>query len=148
VTDVERLMAERACERLSYDFAATADEGRHSQLANLFTADGLFAIPDLRLEGREAIRRFFVGREALTDLRTLHVLTNIMVDVRSPDAAHGLVYLTLYRRRSAERGVPVPTTRPALLGRYRDRYAREGSRWLFASRTQDVLFADPDDKGS
>lgn len=148
MTDLEHLVAERACERLSFAYAAAADEGRHSRLADLFTPDGLFAVPDLRLEGREAIRRFFVGREALTDLRTLHVLTNIAVDVRSPGTADGLVYLTLYRRRSAEPGVPVSTTRPALLGRYRDRYARVGSRWLFASRTQDVLFADPDDRNA
>ena len=146
VDEVARLVAERACERLSFDFARLADEGRHSLLAGLFTVDAEFAIPGLHLQGRDAIHAFFVGREALTDLRTRHVCSNVVVDLLSTTEAAGHLGITLYRRRgAADRSVPVPETRPAVVGTYRDRYARVDGRWLIASRVQEVAFADPED---
>jgi hypothetical protein len=143
---LERMLAERACERLCYDYCRVADEGHHSLLADIFTEDGIFDIPGLRLDGREAIRRFFTEREARKELRTRHVCTNVSVDVRSRTEATGLVYLTLYRRRGpVDWSVPVPTTLPALVGTYHDRYARSGGQWLLRSRVQEAPFVDPDD---
>jgi len=146
VDDLERLLAERACERLCYDYCRVVDEGHHSLLADLFTEDGLFAVPGLRLDGRDVIRRFFTEREAMKELRTRHVCTNVSVDVTSPTGAAGVVYLTLYRRRGpVDWTVPVPTTLPALVGTYHDRYARVGGRWLLRSRVQEAPFVDPDE---
>lgn len=144
--DLERLLAERACERLSYDYCRVADEGNHSLLADLFTEDGLFAIPGLRLDGLAAIRRYFTEREPMKDLRTRHVCTNVSVDLTSQTEAVGVLYLTLYRRRGpVDWSVPVPSTHPALVGTYYDKYARVGERWLIRSRLQEAPFVDPED---
>jgi len=142
------LLAERACERLIYQYCRVVDDGNHSLLADLFTEDGIFDNGDMRLEGREQIRRVFTEREAVRELRTRHVCTNVLVDVRAPTQASGVVYLSLYRRRGpVDWTVPVPSTLPVLVGSYHDSYARVEGTWLIRSRVQQAPFVDPSDDG-
>lgn len=145
---LEALVAERDCEKLTYRYCRFADGGEASRLAGLFTEDGVFATPDLELRGRPAIAETFARREALADLRTLHLCTNIDVELLSRSAARGWVNLCLFRRwREPGSPGPVPVTTPALVASYEDEYERVGGRWLFASRVQHVAFADPTDSG-
>lgn len=140
------LLAERACERLTHQYCRFVDEGNHSRLADLFTEDGSFDLRAMRLEGRDQIRRVFTEREAVRELRTLHVCTNILIDVGTPTQASGVVYLSLYRRRGpVDWTIPVPSTLPALVGTYHDTYARVDGSWLIRSRVQRVPFMDPSD---
>lgn len=143
---MERLLAERECERLTYRYCQAADFGHASRLADLFTGDGVFDNRDLRLHGRDEIRRVFSEREKVRELRTRHVCTNVLVDVLDADRATGVVYLCLYRRRGPlDWSVPVASTLPVLVGSYHDEYAREDGRWLIASRLQQAPFQDPSD---
>jgi hypothetical protein len=145
---LERLVAERDCERLTHRYCRFADRGEASRLAELFTEDGLFELPDLRLRGRKEIAGTFARREALTELRTLHLCTNIDVEVEDETTARGWVNLCLFRRWAAGDGdLAVPVTAPALVATYDDVYARVDGHWLIAARTQHVLFADPSDTG-
>jgi hypothetical protein len=145
---LERIAAERDCARLTYRYCEAVDLGHASRLADVFAADGEFAAGGLHLVGREEIRRVFTEREQVRELRTRHVCTNLHVDVLDEVTATGVVYLTLYRRRgSADWSVPVPTTAPALVGSYHDRYVRTGEGWLIARRRQQVVFVDPSDAG-
>ena len=108
-----RITAERECERLTYRYCEAVDLGHASRLADVFAEDGVFDNGDLRLVGREQIRRVFTEREQVRELRTRHVCTNIHVEVTELSAATGVVYLTLYRRRGpADWAVPVPETSP------------------------------------
>jgi hypothetical protein len=146
--ELGRLLAERECERLTYRYCRFADFGQASRLAEVFTEDGVFDTPDMTLAGREAIARRFQRREALADLRTLHLCTNIDVEVADECSASGWVYLSLFRRwRDTGSTAPVPTTVPSLVAVYEDGYARVDGRWLIARRTQHALFADPSDTG-
>lgn len=144
----EVLLAERACERLTYQYCRLADEGNHARLADLFTEDGCFDLRDMRLEGRDRIWQVFAEREAVREFRTLHVCTNILIDVETPTEARGVVYVSLYRRRGPlDWTIPVPSTLPALVGTYHDTYARVDGTWLIRSRVQRVPFIDPADEG-
>ena len=145
---LEALLAERECERLTYRYCRYADGGQASRLAELFTSDGVFSTPAMTLQGREEIARRFAEREALTDLRTMHLCTNLEVEVLDASAARGWVNLCLFRRwRDVGSSAPVPVTAPSLVASYEDAYARVDGRWLLASRTQRVEFADPADTG-
>lgn len=146
--DVTRLVAQRDCERITYRYCRFADFGQASRLAGLFTADGVLSLPGMLLSGREEIARTFAQREALTDLITAHLCTNIDVEVIDGQSAHGWVYLCLYRRwRAAASTAPAVSSAPAVVAAYEDVYAMESGHWLIRSRTQHVLFADPEDPG-
>ena len=145
---LETLVAERDCTRLTYRYCRFADRGEASRLAELFTEDGLFQTPGMVLRGRAEIAHTFAQREALTDLQTLHLCTNIDIEVLDATTARGWVNLCLYRRwRDAGSSAPVALTTPSLVGSYDDAYARVDGRWLIVSRVQRVVFADPSDTG-
>jgi hypothetical protein len=145
---LDRIAAERECERLTYRYCEAVDFGHASRLADVFAEEGIFDNGDLRLVGREQIRRVFTEREQVRELRTRHVCTNIHVEVTEPAAATGVVYLALYRRRGPEdSSVPVPETSPAVVGSYHDAYVRTGEGWRIAARRLDAAFADPSAAG-
>lgn len=58
------LLAEQEYERLIIDFVRRLDLEQPSSVAELFTPDGVWEWPDdeLRIEGREALRRYFGSR--------------------------------------------------------------------------------------
>ncbi len=145
---LDRIAAERECERLTYRYCEAVDFGHASRLADVFAEEGVFDNGDLRLVGREQIRRVFTEREQVRELRTRHVCTNIHVEVTEPAAATGVVYLALYRRHGPEdRSVPVPETSPAVVGSYHDAYVRTGEGWRIAARRLDAAFVDPSAAG-
>lgn len=146
--DVEQLLAIRDCERLTYQYCRYADLGEAERLAEVFTEEGLFKTPGMTLRGRAEISRTFAQRAALKQLQTLHLCTNIDVQVLDDSTARGWVYLCLFRRwRTTEAIDPVPVTAPSLVAVYEDEYSRVKADWLIASRIQNVLFADPSDSG-
>jgi hypothetical protein len=148
VDALDLLVAERACERLTYRYCRFADFGEASRLGELFTEDGVFTTPEMTLRGRAEIAATFTQRERLADLTTIHLCTNVDIEVLDHDSARGWVYLCLFRRwRRPGSAQPVPRTAPALVASYEDRYSRVGGQWLIASRTQHVRFADPSDTG-
>ncbi len=141
---LDRIAAERECERLTYRYCEAVDFGHASRLADVFAEDGVFDNGDLHLVGREQVRRVFAERELVRALRTRHVCTNIHVEVTGPTDATGVVYLTLYRRRGPEDwSVPVPETSPAVVGSYHDAYVRTDEGWRISARRLDGPFVDP-----
>lgn len=145
---LDRLAAERSCQRLTYRYCRFADFGRASRLAEIFTDDGIFTTPEMTLSGREEIARAFDRRAALDDLRTIHLCTNLDIEVLDEQTARGWVYLCLFRRwREPGSSGPVPRTSPALVAAYEDTYAVQDGTWLIRSRIQHVAFVDPSDTG-
>ena len=145
---LDRIVAERNCERLTYRYCRYADFGEATRLAELFTEDGLFATPDMTLRGRDEIAHTFAQRESLIDLRTIHLCTNLDVEVVDEQTARGWVYLCPFRRwREPGSTAPVPSTSPALVAAYEDTYEVVDGKWLIRSRIQHVAFADLADTG-
>ncbi len=111
-------------------YAHCADAGRFAELAELFTVDGVFEVAgEPPHAGRDAILAFLTGTArdlaaATTAPVIRHHVSNVLIDVESPERAGASSYFFVV----TERG-------PDHWGRYRDRLTRVGDRWLFTHRT-------------
>ncbi|WP_329071136.1 nuclear transport factor 2 family protein [Streptomyces sp. NBC_01429] len=139
IDPVERLLAERACERLIIEFVRRLDLGEPGTVAELFTPDGVWEWPydDRRVTGRDALRDYFGSRPA--DRLSRRMCTNILVTLDSPTTASATTYFATYRVDGYQGGM-VPTRLPANIGHYEDTFRKEGGRWLLATRTTFLPF--------
>jgi ketosteroid isomerase-like protein len=133
--------ARLACEALSVGSYRVVDDGRATAATDLFTDDAVFeAPPQLRLEGKEAIAKAFVAREAATDRVTRHVLTNLAFTRASADAADVHATLVLYRMKG---GDDPSALAPRLIAALHDRFRRVDGAWKIAGRCLTVLAGKP-----
>ncbi|MEU5002640.1 nuclear transport factor 2 family protein [Streptomyces sp. NPDC021622] len=142
---MQRLIAERACERLIVEFVRRLDLGDPSSVADLFTPDGIWAWPagDRHIAGREALRDYFGSRPE--DRLSRRMCTNMLVTVISPEAAAATSYLTTYRVDGYSEGM-VPPRPPAQVGHYEDTFRKVDGTWLLATRTTFLSFAGPTER--
>jgi hypothetical protein len=144
--DVGRMLIERSCERLVFDYAAFVDFGEASRIADLFTVDGVWEGEGLRMEGQDAIRSGFSRRQGVTRRVSRHVCTNVAIDVLTDDEARGLSYLINYRfdrREGDDPSLPVPAGHPKFVGEYRDRFVRTPAGWRITHRDCHLAFVRP-----
>ncbi|MFB7241585.1 hypothetical protein CW362_36740 [Streptomyces populi] len=140
---LERLLAERACERLVLELVHRLDLGEPGTVCDLFTSDGVWEWPydGRRIEGRDALRAYFGSRPA--DRLSRRMCTNILVTVDSPDTATATTYFATYRVDGYTEGTLVPTPLPANVGHYEDTFRRTDGVWLIATRTLVLPFGGP-----
>jgi hypothetical protein len=140
--DVTLLLAERACERLIFEYCRLVDFGHAAGIADLFCQDGEWEGVDLHLRGREEIREWFTRREGLTRRVSRHVCTNVAINVLSDAEAQSVCYMINYRhdRGEGDRSLPVPVEAPKYVGELHDRFRRTADGWRFASRRVEVSF--------
>ncbi|MFE2012654.1 nuclear transport factor 2 family protein [Streptomyces sp. NPDC059491] len=145
LSPTDRLLAERACERLIVAFVHTLDLGDPGDVAGLFTEDGFWEWPegDRRIEGREALRSYFAGRPA--DRLSRRICSNILVDVTSESTATALTYFTTYRVDGHAGGFAPPRA-PTQVGHYVDAFLKVEGRWLLRSRSLYLAFAGPTER--
>ena len=123
------LAAREAIRETVAEYAHFADSGRFEELANLFAVDGTLEVHgEPPLHGRDAIRLFLEGvgvdlGNATTTRLIRHHVSNLTIAVHSPTEARGACYFLAVTEHGVDHW-----------GRYRDRYAPEGDRWLFAHR--------------
>ncbi|MGW2399627.1 nuclear transport factor 2 family protein [Kitasatospora sp. NPDC001664] len=134
ISPVERMLAERACERVIVDFIHRLDLGDPGSVAELFTPDGFWHWPHggRRIEGREALRRYFGSRPA--DRLSRRLMTNLLVTVEAGGTARAVSYLTTYRVDGYAGGMIEPRV-PVNVGHYDDVFRRVDGVWLLAGRT-------------
>ncbi|WP_262706082.1 MULTISPECIES: nuclear transport factor 2 family protein [Streptomyces] len=130
---MERLLSERACERLIVEFVRRLDLGDPSSVADLFTPDGVCEWPhgNRRVEGREALRSYFGSRPK--DRLSRRMSTNILVTVNSASAATATSYFATYRVDGYIHGMVSPRL-PANVGHYEDTFRKIEDTWLLTSR--------------
>ena len=132
----ERIEIERACERIVYEYSRTLDLGDTAGAADFFAHNGTLArpmTPDQRIQGRENIRASLLTRPK--SLLTKHLATNVMIEVDSRDAAHGISYLTMIATTpGSDAKPPFGSPGPIYFGEFRDRFVRENGRWKFLER--------------
>jgi ketosteroid isomerase-like protein len=123
------LSAREAIRELVAAYAHLADGGRLDELIELFAEDGVLQGGDApEARGRAAIRRFFEGtgsdlRQVTTVALIRHHVSNLRIEISSPDEARGTSYFFVITDRG-----------PDHWGRYRDLYVRFEGRWLFQHR--------------
>ena len=126
-----------AIEQLIQRHAWLIDHGEADKVGELFAGDAaLYGIGPDKL-GRAAIAEWGRQRAAMTERRSRHLQSNILIEPLAADAARGWVALTLYRHDGPGEG----SANPLLIAEYADRYARSpDGTWLFAERRLTVLF--------
>jgi ketosteroid isomerase-like protein len=127
---LERLLAERAIERMIADYAAFTDLGDWDAVAAMYLPQGRMSrptAPDAFIEGRDAILAAFKARPART---SRHVVANVRVAVEGGSA-------------TATSQILLFTTadKPPLVGTYADRLELTGEGWRFAERRGSLDFA-------
>lgn len=140
---LERLLTERACERIIIDFVHRLDLGEPSSVAELFTEDGTWEWPagERLVEGRDALRAYFGARPA--DRLSRRLMSNILVTVTSADTAAATSYFTTYRVDGHE-GDLVPPGPPVQVGHYEDSFRRSpDGTWLLSARVLHLAFGGP-----
>jgi ketosteroid isomerase-like protein len=138
---LERLLAERACERLQLLYAEAADAGDVEGFTDLFVADGSISVPEHPpFMGHDAIRS---AMQALADTgRTMrHLITNALIDVTDADHAVGTCRLLVYDSTALpdQRGIR-PMLSPGTVGDFHDRFVRAGAQWRFSARSLVRIF--------
>jgi hypothetical protein len=141
MTDLERMLIERACERLVVEYCHFVDHGEASKIAGQFTEDGIWTSRENTMSGRNEIEAGFRRREAATRRRSRHVCTNLLVRVLDENTAEGVVYLTLYRHDDPDESPVRPSDIPDIVGEYRDRFVRTDEGWRFQRREIAVDFS-------
>ena len=140
---LDRIIAERACERLVYEYAWLVDSGNASGVADLFTDDGEWLGADGRgMRGNIEIRQAFAGRQGLTRRQSRHVMTNVRIDYDGGDRAAGTAYLLNYRH-DADGDVaaqPAPADHPKFVGDYHLTFRRTPSGWRIETLRFDLVF--------
>jgi uncharacterized protein (TIGR02246 family) len=138
--DLRRLFIERACERLVTQYCHFVDHGQAGRIAELFTEDGVWTSPENTMTGREAIAHGFARRQANAARMSRHICENTLITVDDADQARGVCYLTLYRHDGAVERTTSPSDVPAIVGEYRDAFARTATGWRFKRREIVVSF--------
>ena len=139
--ELQRLLAERACEKLQVEYAMTADCGDASGFTALFAEDASIHIPEYPpFTGHEAIHASLVALAA-TGVTMRHVVTNQHVTATGSESATGRCYLIVYDNsaqadESGLRAVRPPST----IGEYRDRFVRTPAGWKFGERRLTRVF--------
>ena len=136
-TDITNI--EQACAKLSILYANCLDTFEHDTVLGLFAPDGVWNhMTKGPLRGQDAIREFLAGRNRQLLLR--HVASNSEVNVISATKATGRSYWTAYVATPGEGGKLPTIAGPHSIGAYDDEYVCIDGRWLFATRTMNLLF--------
>ena len=103
------------------------DTGRFDTMVECFAPDGeLVIVGGDRFHGHDALRSFFsgVGRTAPGFTYLRHCVTNLLIDVDDPRNATAASYFQVITDIGLDHW-----------GRYRDRLAPVGDRWLLVQRS-------------
>jgi hypothetical protein len=134
-----------ALQDLNTAFTHHLDLGRIEDLVDLFTADALYTHGKRRSEGRDEIRKLFVGR-AEAGVRTLrHLACGLRLEIDSESTARGSsVCLTF----AHEGPPPAPQATPHLVADFEDVYRLcEDGKWRIAVRHIHRIFEAADNPG-
>ena len=139
--DLQRLVDEKACEKLIAEYCHLVDFGNASAIADLFTAGGYWSGPGVEMIGQDQIRAGFSARQDVTRSQSRHLFTTVLVRVEG-DEATSLCYLLNFRHDSPT-GVaesPAPAGLPKYVGEYHDQFVRTSDGWRFESRRFELAF--------
>ncbi len=142
----ERMLIHHECERLVSAYCHYVDHGEAARIADLFTEDGVWASPEVSMNGREEIRKAMGVRQANTARMSRHVCNNFLLDVIEEDHAEGTVYLTLYRHDGEPDRETSPLPGAVMVGEYRDRFVKTPDGWRFQHREIGISFLRGEEK--
>lgn len=137
MTEAEREAIKRACEEVNIAYARHVDFREMDALIDTFTVDCELEAMGQKMNGHKGLIKFMEDRPA--SRKSLHVLTNIWVNVLDADRAEGKTYFLNFRNDAVASG-PAPHTTPVMVGYMDDNYARTPGGWKFSRRRIEIMF--------
>jgi len=133
MNDVERMLAEHACQRLVYSYANFIDAYDYKNFMTLWAEDAEWDLFGTISRGTQAIKETLEHRVPAQLLR--HLVTNVVVDITSLNTAIGSCYTVAFRGEGPRNTLPALITQPRWLVDYRDTFVKHPERgWLFSRR--------------
>lgn len=135
----QQLLAVLEMEADLADYWHDVDTAWGARAGEYYTADAVFEAGRLKLEGREAIQKFYSWREGRGARTAVHAVTNFRAEFDGKGGAVANWYMLLY----AADGEPIlPTHSPVRICRMTDRYVHDAgsNRWLCQHRRFETLF--------
>jgi SnoaL-like domain len=115
------------------------DDCNYDALTGCFTQDGTWTRQGATLR-RDEIKKALDARPAT--LKTIHVLSNILLEAETQDGAAGRFYLTVYRH-DADTPPPYPVPKPAVVGLCKAEFVQVQTQWLIRQlQTGPYVFAN------
>ena len=138
----EQRTIEWDCTQLLIRFYGLLDEKRYEELAELFADDGVWVRLGKDLVGGPAILAAMSERD---DWLTVHLVSNIRIDIIDADNVETTQYVTLYRHEgtTANDG-PAAVVPPLGILKHRDQLGREDGIWKFKRKTSRAIMANRD----
>jgi hypothetical protein len=119
-------------EKLLYAYAYTYDSKDCVGWSNLFTTDATLELPNVKVNGRDAIRQMCIDRQknVVGNIKTHHNMTNIVFDKLTPTRAETRTYLVLTWQKAGDQAINIQG-----VGVYHDVIVKSNDgRWLFKER--------------
>lgn len=130
----EQTLIRMACTDLVARFHHHIDRFEDEKAAALFSGDGVWEHKTGDLRGPAEVLRYLAGKRRLL---TMHVISNIAIDVIDASRATGRAYYTYY---SGSSPAPAPAGPPDALGYYEDEFTLTADGWRFHRRKSSKLF--------
>ncbi len=141
--DLNRMLIERACERLTNSYANLLDAYDYEGFMGLWADDAVLNMLGREHAGRAAIRTWLDTREP--DMICRHLVTNIVTDVVDENSAKGFCYTLAYRVQGGRGREPGPLEQPTFLVQYHNEFRRDPDRgWVFARRIVSAAMVGPE----
>lgn len=138
---LQRIEAERACERLVARYALAVNDWDIDAFVSLFKPDAVWQRPNVApLTGHDEIRAFMNAQPFA--VRTLRHVNGLCLVTVAEDglSATSISQTTVYDAASTG-PLPVPLAGPDMVVEYRDRLVRQEGAWLFLRRDTTVVFS-------
>ena len=136
-TPEESRQIKEACIELGIRYAYYLDTNQADKIAGLFDEHGSWQGTGGKYMGPENINLAFSRRPK--NRRTIHIVTNHMVDIQSKNMVEVISNFTTYRTDQPS-GVASLEGQPVRVGRYIDECVRYENGWIFQSRIMEVVF--------
>lgn len=137
MTSLDHLLAQQATERLIMQVYRQLDLNDLPPIVKLFAPDGVWVRQGNLLKGHENILQGLKRRPPR--LKTVHVVTNILFDSLTADAASASYYITAFRENPDDPAAAVPMD-PLQLGTYTMKTKRIGGNWLITEIDNTITF--------
>lgn len=132
---------ELALQRLASRYWALADGTEEFAIAELFTADGVLELGSLRLEGVDAIDRFFVEREKANKAAgrvTRHFASGFLMIALSSESVRVRSTVIVHAGNGE---LPIEVSLPSGIADFEDICVRSANGdWLYRSRVGRTVF--------
>ena len=137
--ELQRLMAERACERLVMEYGLAVNDWDIDAFVGCFHPDAVWQRPGVpALNGHPEIRAFMESQSTNRTLR--HVNGLCMVTVLDATTATARSQTTVYDV-PGDGPLPAALPGPDMVVEYSDRIERRGGDWRLARRDTTVVFS-------